>query len=135
MENYKQVVYNGEVIDGYWIARNGKIWSDKQTVFKPLTEAIARKSPYPKVGLMYRGKIKSFYVHRLVCEAYHKFPKPNGVSKEVWDQTHETVKNLITSMYQVNHIDHDHGNFHPDNLEWVTVQENAKKYQTHSKTK
>jgi hypothetical protein len=135
MENYKQVVYNGEPIDGYWIARDGSIWSSKQTKFKRLAESIAGGTPYPKVALMYRGKIKSFSVHRLVCEAYHKFPLPNGVTKTVWAQTHVSVKKLLSSLYQVNHIDHNHLNFHPSNLEWVTAKENQQKYQTHRQTK
>lgn len=131
----KPVTINGVVIPKYWIDAEGNIWSSKNNKMSKLKPVVSGKSPYPSVGLYNNSKIKRIAVHRLVCEAYHKFPVPAGVSKTEWAQTPDSVKKLMSTLYQVNHIDHDHLNFHPSNLEWVTAQENQQKYQKHAKTK
>ena len=135
MKNFRPVVVDFEIIPEYFVSPNGDIWSTKgKTPRKMRPGNTKTQNNYPKVVLCSNGVSKSYYVHRIVCTAYHKFPKPESVTKEEWNATPESVKKLVESMYQVNHIDHDHYNHHPSNLEWVTVKENNKKYQDHSKT-
>lgn len=61
------------------------------------------KDGYPRVGLYFNKKIKSFYVHRLIANNFlnNKDNKP-----------------------QVNHIDGNKQNNKISNLEWVTSSEN-----------
>jgi hypothetical protein len=135
MKNFRPVVVDFEIIPEYFVSPNGDIWSTKGKTPRKLRPGNTKtQNNYPKVVLCSNGVSKSYYVHRIVCTAYHKFPKPESVTKEEWNATPESVKKLVELMYQVNHIDHDHYNHHPSNLEWVTVKENNKKYQDHSKT-
>jgi hypothetical protein len=135
MKNFRPVVVDFEIIPEYFVSPDGDIWSTKGKTPRKLRPGNTKtQNNYPKVVLSSNGVSKSYYVHRIVCTAYHKFPKPESVTKEEWNATPESVKKLVELMYQVNHIDHDHYNHHPSNLEWVTVKENNKKYQDHSKT-
>jgi hypothetical protein len=135
MKNFRPVVVDFEIIPEYFVSPDGDIWSTKGKTPRKLRPGNTKtQNNYPKIVLCSNGVSKSYYVHRIVCTAYHKFPKPESVTKEEWNATPESVKKLVESMYQVNHIDHDHYNHHPNNLEWVTVKENNKKYQDHSKT-
>jgi hypothetical protein len=135
MKNFRPVVVDFEIIPEYFVSPDGDIWSTKGKTPRKLRPGNTKtQNNYPKVVLCSNGVSKSYYVHRIVCTAYHKFPKPESVTKKEWNATPESVKKLVESMYQVNHIDHDHYNHHPSNLEWVTVKENNKKYQDHSKT-
>jgi hypothetical protein len=131
MKTCKPVTINGVSIPDYSIDSEGNVWSTKRLTRKQLASNVSGNSPYPAVNLRVGKKLKRIAVHRLVCEAYHKFPVPAGVKKTEWAQTPDSVKKLMKSLYQVNHIDHDHLNFHADNLEWVTSQENSQKYQIH----
>ena len=85
----------------YLIYPDGKIWSKKSNKF-----LIPQKAGrgYFRVGLSIDGKVKCYYVHRLVAEVF--VPNPNNYP-------------------QVNHIDENKENNNYQNLEWVTVQQNA----------
>jgi len=63
------------------------------------------KSGYQVLNLSFKGKTKTFYVHRLVAQAH--IPNP---------------ENKAT----VNHIDGDKSNNQVSNLEWATRSENSK---------
>lgn len=65
------------------------------------------KVQYPCVSLNKGGKIKTFYVHRLV--AIHFVPNDNPLIKR-----------------EINHKDKNIFNFSVDNLEWCTRSENVK---------
>jgi hypothetical protein len=134
MKNFKPVILDGVIVPDYWVSPEGDIWSTKAKKPKALKSHCAKKN-YPQIVLSINGKTTSQLVHKLVCLAYHKFTKPDDVTKADWLVTPNSVKKLVQSLYQVNHKDHDHHNHHPSNLEWVTVKQNSKKYQEHRERK
>ena len=80
--------------------KNGRKYSVKERILKPR----ATPSGYLLVSLCNgSGKVKTFKVHRLVCEAFHENPKNKPC---------------------VNHIDENKTNNVASNLEWCTVAEN-----------
>ena len=129
-ETFKPAVVDGNIVPDYFVCENGDIWSSKRNYgyLHKLSTTVAGNSPYPKVCISINGKCRTMLAHRVVCETWHKFPIPRGVTKSEWKQTPDSVKVLLRGGFQVNHIDHHHENHHPSNLEWVTVKENAKKY-------
>jgi hypothetical protein len=129
----KPAVVDGEIIPDYFICENGNIWSCKRGYYlRKLATSVAGTSPYPKIGIVINGKRRTIQAHRIVCETYHQFPIPRGVTKSEWERTPNSVKVLIRNGYQVNHInckeEKYHRNHHPSNLEWVSVKENSEKY-------
>jgi hypothetical protein len=131
-ELFKTVVVDGVQFSDYMVDRLGNIWSLKgkdPIILKP--NISGKSAKYPKVTLCSNGDRKTVFVHRLVCSAWHNFPTPNGINARAWKRTPSEVKSLLTSLFQVNHIDHNHKNFHPSNLEWVTVKENSQAWQSH----
>lgn len=129
----RKLVVNGEVWDNYFIDDNGHIYSNKRSGLKRLTLSNNGQSLYPLVTLSRDGYSKKFYVHRIVCEMFIPFPTPPGVTDADWKRTPASVKRLMRGLFQVNHIDHVHTNYHPSNLEWVTAKENQKAFQEHRK--
>lgn len=125
------VVLDGSIVEGYYVDEDGNVWSNKQTRARKLKSCISGKSPYPAIGMRVNNVTKTVYLHRVVCETFHKFPHPEGITKKDWKATPHSIKSLLKSLYQVNHIDHNHENFHPSNLEWVTVKQNSNRYQVH----
>ena len=125
------LIYKGLPYYDYGIeSATGEVVSKKRGYWSGLTSGISGNGEYPKVNLsmgMDLGKqvVKTILVHRAVAETLFDFPLPGGISKEDWKNTPMSVKNLVYGNMQVNHIDHDKTNYHPDNLEWVTLQENV----------
>jgi hypothetical protein len=136
------VADGNKTILNYYVDTSGNIWSNHFSNLKMLKPSL--NSKYPTVSLHsksfidYPGSKRSFMVHRVVAETFIPVPKENRVPDEDWESTPESVKKLI-NLYKkekarallVNHIDHDKGNYHPSNLEWVTFKENAAAYWQH----
>ena len=137
-ESFTFLIYQGNRVPDYYVNKYGKIYSNKQSGLNELKISKGcRHNPYPKVGLSINGKSKTLMVHRLVCETFHKKPMPEELQGLNWDVIPDKERLILQEFvthadrYQVNHIDHNHNNFHPSNLEWVTVKENQQKYQEH----
>ena len=130
---FRTAVLHGITFDGYLVSSEGIVYSKRNGM--PLSWCVGGGNLYPRITLTKDGKKYSTYVHKVVCETFHKFPVPNGVTEEEWKRTPASVKRLMKGLFQVNHIDHNHENFHPSNLEWVTAKENQIKFQSHRKSK
>lgn len=94
----------------YKVTPDGKILSlpngSRKNIRELKQEIIcSKKAKYRRVTLCKNGKTKRFFVHRLVCSAFHKNPENKP---------------------QVNHIDNDGENNKSINLEWVTSKENMR---------
>ena len=140
MAKMKPVVYRGEVVNGYFVNSNGDIYSNKRGyTIKLKLSAGDKYNPYPKYRLMHKGKSITVTAHRLVAETYHEKPIPSILTDEQWETIPEKVRGIVldylqhADRYQVNHIDHNINNFHPSNLEWVTISQNQQAFQNFRK--
>ena len=117
-------VHNGVQLEDYWVdSRDGAIWSTKNRNFKEIKGT--NHDGYRRTKFTVNGKEYQLLLHRVVACTLIKFPPPSGVSKKDWSVTPESVKRAMSNLYLINHIDHDRGNYHPSNLEWVNHTENA----------
>ena len=87
----------------YAVTSCGRVWSYRRQKF--LTPFYNTKG-YLKVDLWKNGKVKQFFVHRLVAEAY--IPNPDNLP-------------------QVDHINEDKTNNCVNNLQWITNRDNNRK--------
>lgn len=130
------VIYNQEEYHDYGVDRvTGDIYSRRSGRWKKMHFSVSGKSPYPSGAFTYEGKKKFIVQHIAVHETLNsELPVPPGISKSDWKATPDSVKKMLRHVWQVNHIDHCHTNYRPDNLEWTTAQQNVNAYQTHRKT-
>lgn len=90
----------GEDVEGYFLCRDGRIWSEKQKQFlKPNLGG-----GYYNQTIQHRGSRYSFRVHRQIAQAF--IPNPNNYSI-------------------VNHKNGDRLNNDVENLEWCTQSKNV----------
>lgn len=122
---YNQVAYSDYGVH----KRTGEIYSKKSGEWKQLSWAVGGNMKYPFLTLINKGLKKSVSVHKAVCETLKPVPVPTGVTVSEWRVTPVSVKRVMQKIWQVNHKDHDHLNFKPNNLEWVTGEQNCYKYQ------
>jgi hypothetical protein len=119
---WKTITYHGEEYYNYEVNEVGDIYN--RWTGRTLRGSTSSTCLYPRVNL-YGKKV---LVHRIVAEAFVPLQKPSkSISDEEWEITPASVKQLIMKTMCVNHIDHDKENFHYENLEWVTQEENAQK--------
>lgn len=128
----KPLKFKYSQIPGYWVDPDGQIWSTKNPSGPRILESrVSGKSPYRKVGVQVCGKKVSVDVHRGIAESLLPIPKPKEIRRVIWRQMSATEKSFCWQAYEVNHIDHDRLNNHPDNLEWVCKRENLDKRNAH----
>ena len=107
MEQWKTVVYDGEVFEQYEVSTCGRVRSlnyNGTGKTKELKQC-NKGNDYLTVGLRKDGKTKNCLVHRVVACTWI----PND------DTEHKT---------EVNHLDHNRQNNHVENLEWCNRQFN-----------
>lgn len=102
-EELYEVSNTGEVRS---VDRVLSVTNQKERLFKGrvLLQTMNKQVQYKQVSLWKENKGTSYYVHRLVAEAF--IPNPEGKP-------------------EVNHIDGNRQNNHISNLEWVTSGENS----------
>ena len=129
-------IYNQEEYHDYGVHKlTGEIYSKKSGSWKIMRLNVSGTCPYPKGSFSVKDKNgntypKSVLQHVLVHETLNpELPVPPGVKDSDWEITPKDVKKIVRHIWQVNHIDHDHENYSPENLEWVTGQQNVDKYQ------
>jgi hypothetical protein len=97
MENWKPI----KNFEDYLVSDCGNIYSNKS---KKVLRIHKMKSGYMHINLSKHNKKYSFYVHRLVADAFIPNPK---------------------RLPQVNHKDENKGNNNVSNLEWCTCEYNV----------
>lgn len=88
---------------GYWVSRDGKIWSEHKNGFKAVSPSKNSKYLYWSVEI--KGKTKHLSVHRTVAEAF--IPNPQNLP-------------------EVDHINRDILDNRVDNLRWIDRLGNLK---------
>lgn len=100
--------------DGYLVSNMGRVASLKHR--KPrLLKAFPNNKGYYRVCLCRDGKSRHFLVSRLVAEAFCENSRPEVA-------------------VVVDHIDSDIANNRADNLQWLTLSENARKLPVYFKS-
>lgn len=127
------VIYNQEEYHGYGVHREtGEIYSKRSGAWLEMSFSVSGKSPYPSGAFSINGKKKFIVQHIAVHETLNpNIPVPPGITDNEWKRTPRSVKKMLRHVWQVNHIDHCHTNYRPDNLEWTTAQQNVNAYQTY----
>lgn len=134
---YFQAMYKNKFLEGYYFhLKDGEVefLSSRRGSLSPMNTNVSGKSKYPKVCVVTdeNGTRKTIHLHQIVAQTFHAYPIPDGVSEEDWKRTPKSVKSHFDSHYwEANHIDHNHLNFHPSNLEWVSRGLNVEKYHEH----
>lgn len=125
------LIYKQKTYSDYGVCeKTGTVYSKKFGYWKPLKWKISGGCKYPQVSLSNNRMSKTISVHIAVHETLNpNYPIPPGVMADDWKKTPQAVKSIIRELFQVNHIDHNHRNFNPENLEWVTAMQNVQKYQ------
>lgn len=150
-----QAEYRGKPLEGYYFVghedtflfvsiRQGYnyIWDNEDYPFmmgkrclsyRVLKNRVSGKSHYPKVNVVIEvGKSLTVHLHQIVAQTFIDYPLPDGVTEAEWKRTPKSVKKHFDNHYwEANHIDHNHLNFHPSNLEWVSRGVNVDKYHEH----
>ena len=118
-------------IPGYEIFEDGSVWSNKTGKF--LSPIVSGNSRYPRINLMLNQKKKTAVIHKLVAEAFIPKPKHPDITTAVWRKLPLSVRKVIQSEFQVDHINGDRTDYHVTNLRWVTAKQNRDYYYTEQK--
>ena len=134
--NLKPVVFGGVVMEGYFIEyinNEVRVWSKKRSKIKRLSIPKSGSASYPGFSFSFGPEKVRADVHRVIAENIIAFPKPQGITQKDWKATPESIKDIMKTVFFVNHIDHDKYNCDVTNLEWVTPKGNSHAYQAHKR--
>lgn len=130
-KNLKPVIYQGRIIDGYFISTHGIIYSNKSGKLKrkSIHQYKNTKSlQYPHTILTENNKSITVRIHRVLGEVFLKFPRPKHIPYKIWLKTSIIVKRELQKSYIIDHIDNDPSNYRLSNLRWVSTKENSTNY-------
>jgi hypothetical protein len=126
----KQIIYNRKEVECYYVDDCGNVYSTKRNRFRKMKHA-KDLSNYPILTIMVCGKKKTVRVHRLVAETF--FPDRSvkeayGFTDKQWKTLTKFTRHKIENTMTVNHIDGNTENFSPENLEWLSQEDNNNHY-------
>ena len=146
-EEFKPLIRYGTVIPDYYISEDGRLYSAKTNKFrKPVTNyywtatgekriknqqwIVSFSDPELFDDFEYTCKEgKNIYelnikCHRAVAETWKPIDQFPPVPIKDWEQTPESVKDIIKATLIVDHLDDDPTNNHANNLGWVIPKDN-----------
>ncbi len=156
-DDLKELVYEGHIIPGYYVNKQGELWSTRRAHLNKHSDLsmenvcysgplVRRKGTPNGKYILYRvsklhthrqhdGQINSrhfgVHSHRAVMETFRPFE--DNLPKELineWDSLSDVVKKYIKQGMSVDHIDPDSTKdtfHHISNLQWLTRSDNTKK--------
>ena len=156
-EEWKNIVVDGKVFNGYSVSNYGNIVTHKRQcggsvgwIYDPEFRKIktARRQnrgmsvslTFPKgffdyeyraAGKSKNSTVRDRRVHQLVMETFCPIDENPPVPIEEWKQTPESIKQIVRECIFINHKDHDFTNNRLDNLEYVTPRQNTRKAVEH----
>lgn len=154
--NLKELVYEGHIIPGYYINKQGELFSTRKAYLNQFGDLsmenvcyggplIKRKGTSAGKYILYRLRklhthrqydnitLKHFGVqsHRALMETFK--PLEDNLPEDLvdeWDNLSDVVKKYIKKSFVVDHIDSDRNKdtyHHLSNLQWLTLSDNSKK--------
>ena len=133
------LIYNQVEYPDYGIhKKTGEIYSKKTGTWEIRKPHTSGGNKYPHRIIYKNGKAKDIQSHVAAHETLNPtLPIPPGITKKLWKtilcQCDEAFLDWVRSGFQVNHINHNTGDYTPPNLEWVTRKENTEAFQEHRK--
>mgnify|MGYP003343085329 CR=1 FL=1 len=86
------VFYGGKIFEGYYVDKDGQIWSSKYKKLRIMKWFFNKEKQYPRITLYLNRERYVPLVHRVVCETFHDVPLPEGVTIEEWKRTPKKAK-------------------------------------------
>jgi hypothetical protein len=134
----KQAVRYGKKLPGYYLIKDGKVYSSKTNKFISLYPGkggyihcslslpidIFEDHCYFKTSFKRKSFNLQQQVHRLVAETFIPIDENPPIPVEDWKNTPETAKQFIRDSAVVDHVIPDLTNNSVENLRWITPKGN-----------
>ena len=147
-EEFKLLVRYNKEIPGYFVSKDGRVYSSKSNKFLYVTkrrefngrlkeckiDVCVPKDLFTDYTHSRRGSSSprmTISVHRGVMETYKSIDDNPPIPKEDWDMCPESAKQWIRDTAIIDHIDDDPTNNHVDNLRWVVPKDNQSHRKKH----
>ena len=147
-EEFKLLVRYNKEIPGYFVSKDGRVYSSKSNKFLYVTkrrefngrlkeckiDVVVPKDLFTDYTHRRTGTVTprmTISLHRAVIETYKSIDDNPPIPKEDWDMCPESAKQWIRDTAIVDHIDDDPTNNHVDNLRWVVPKDNQSHRKKH----